>query len=201
MPFLYLPDAISLTLVLIGLTLLRQSIVEHLRQEFLRIREQVRIYWTSTRLPHDEPALVALEQLLDSLIRLAPKVSPARLFFVFRRLLKASKNLDEMQRDPHSELARRIGAIREAKIREALERFQLEIIFRVGVFVLIGSLTGWIFLSSLLFRVFVRLFAHRSGDRLDWSMELMEKLTYRIGRRTPCLVLLTEKPTAVPRST
>ncbi len=193
MPFLYLPDAISLTLVLIALTLLRQTVVEHLRQEFLRIRKEVGTYWSSTGLPCDEPALIALEQHLDSLIRLAPKVSPARLCCVLRRYRETSRRHDEMQPDPLWELERRIGNIGEAKIRDGLERFQSEILLSIGVFFMVGSLTGWILLLSFLFRLAVRLFSQRSGNRLDWSMELMEKLTYRVGRLTQRLVLLTEK--------
>jgi hypothetical protein len=188
MPFLYLPDAISLTFVLIGLTLMRRSVVEHLQLEFMQIREHVRSYRSSAGLPDGDPALLALEQHLDSFIRLAPKVSPARLFFVYRQLRKGAHKPPP---DPLSDLALCIESVADAKVRQRLLRFQVEMLLSVGVFFLMGSLSGWLLLAYILLRVTRRLFSHRSGERIDWSMELMEKLTYRIGRQAHRLILLT----------
>ena len=195
MPFLYLPDAVSLIIVLIGLTLLRRSVIEHLQCEFMQIREHVRSYRSSTGLPENDPALLALEQHLDSFIRLAPKVSPARLFFVYRQLRKTS---ERPPRDPVSDLARCIESVDNAKVRNRLKRFQIEMLLSVGILFLIGSLSGWILLAYILFRVARRLFSHRAGNRIDWSMELMERLTYRIGRQTHRLILLTANSTVQP---
>ena len=155
----------------------------------MQIREHAR---SSTGLPENDPAVLALERQLDSFIRLAPKVSPARLFFVYRQLRKAS---ERPPRDPLSDLARCIESVDDAKVRNRLQRFQVEMLLSVGVLFLMGSLSGWLLLAYTLLRVARRLFLHRSGDRIDWSMELMEKLTYRIGRQTHRLILLTANST------
>lgn len=193
MPFLYLPDAVSLALILILLVLLRQSFVGHLQQELVRIRQEALVYWSSTGLPQDEPALLSLEHLLDSSQRLAPKASPVRLYFVSRRFRALSGSSGETIADPLSELSLRIERIVEPKVRKRMQHFRLEMLLSVGVYVLMGSLAGWLLLLFLLFRVLVRLFRHGSGDRVDWAMEFMEKLTCRVGRRTQRLVLLTEE--------
>src|SRR4029434_6032477 len=117
MPFLYLPDAISLMLLWVALSLLRQSAVEHLRMELDRLRKGALEYWLETYAPLADSAYVSLRSVIDSTDRIADKFSPGRLFFVhlcWRRITK-SQNV-RLFPDPLGEFERQVVAVTEKRI-------------------------------------------------------------------------------------
>src|SRR5262245_8220378 len=122
MPFLYLPDAVSLLLLGVALSLLRQSAVEHLRMELDRLRSHTQDVWRATGASLEDSAYVSLQKLIDSSDRLAEKLSPARLYFLHRCWRKIAKSQHErLFPHPLGEFERRLTAINDKRILETLD--------------------------------------------------------------------------------
>jgi hypothetical protein len=184
MPFLYLPDAISLGLLLIVLDLLRRSAVIHLRQELLGIRNALFCYWSANQLPLSHPDYVNLLSRVESAVRLAHKLTPARLFFVTRLVRKMERQgLKGPLRAQAQELRACPNTAEARKARERLRRIDLETNMLLGVFLLMASVSGWILLMAIAVRVIFRLFSRKSGSMVDYVFDLAEKLIARLGSR------------------
>ncbi len=193
LPFLYLPDAISLSLMLIILDLLRRSAVVHLRQELLGIRKGLFFYWSGKKLPVSDPAYLDLLSRIDSGVRLAHKLSPARLFFVRRSLSRMEKQSGgQSVKDQPREPGTRLDHFEAEKVRKKLQRIELETNLLLGVFLLVASVSGWILLLGIVSRVFLRLFSRKSGSRIDYVFDLAEKLVARFGARSLRIALASE---------
>ena len=191
MPFLYLPDAISLAFLLIVLTLLRRTAIAHIQQELCGIRNELFVYCSIKKLPLSHTAYLNLSHRIDSASRLAPEVSRARLFFTGSLASETGKSGNEHPLpNPASELSLHIKSIEDKEIREKLRRFELETSLSFGVFFLLGSISGWIYMSWLLMRLLVRLVSRRPpGSRVDWFFDMAERLIASLGGRALRLAL------------
>ena len=184
-PFLYLPDALSLLLLGVGLTLLRELAVQHLRIELAQVR---------AALPA-APATADLATLVDDLGRLAPRIAPARLYFVERATRRVVR-LDALE-----DFERRAASLEDRSQREKLLHLRFETLMRAGLFVLLGSVSGWFVSLQLLARIVWRLRHYPRRDRADRFVDLWEKLVPRVGRRAYALALLADSAVAAePRA-
>jgi len=193
MPFLYLPDAISLMLLFVALSLLRQSAVEHLRMELDRLRREVLEYWLETGAPLKDSSYVSLQSLIDSSDRLADKFSPGRLFFVHLCWRKITKSQNErLFPDPLGEFERQVVAVTEKRILEKLLSFELDMVMKLGVFLMVASISGWISFFYFEFRILWRSRTWPAGNRVDRFMDFNERLVTRMGREAHRLAIQTE---------
>ncbi len=196
MPFLYLPDSLSLALLLPLFGMLRRSAVAHLHQELLRIRQDMFFFWFDQKLTFSHPAYIHLGRRIDSASRLAVKLSPARLFFIFR-LCKGLIQTDG--REPGearaSQLAHQLEGIDNRYAREKLLRAHLEINFSIGLFFLMGSISGLVLFAVVLFHLLRRAMRGASKERVDRLFDLAEKLFARVGYRVQKLALLVDSGT------
>ena len=178
-PFLYLPDAVSLTLLFVALTLLRRAAIEHLRQELLRLRKEMILYWSGNELPFDHAAYQQLRALLAQVAELAPRLSPARFFFIHRlaRRIGPAKELPL----PAGECSGgQSGSSGDRKAGLKLQRLHLEMHLSVGAFLLLGSISGWMLLCSILVRLVLKKLGGRPARKVG-VFDLTEKLVSRVG--------------------
>jgi len=176
-PFLYLPDALSLALLIAALILLRRSAVAHVRQELLRLRKDMILYWSGSGLSLNDPEYLRVSALLVGAAAVAPCLSPAHCFF-----------LDRLVRRGSSGVARACPAIPSFDSRPAsgktkikLDRISLESNLAVGSFFLLGSLSGWMVTCFLLIRLAARKIRGRKAANPASVFDLAEKLISRIG--------------------
>ena len=193
MMFLYLPDAVSLLLLGIALSLLRQSAVEHLRIELDRLRSQTLDSWRATGASLEDSTYAGLQSLIDSSDRLAEKLSPARLYFVQRCWRKIVKSKPEgLFPHPLGEFERQLTLINDKRILETLAGLKLDLVMKLGVFLVAGSVSGWISLFCLESRILWRSRLWPAGTRIDRFMDFNERLVTRLGREAHRLAILTE---------
>ena len=192
-PFLYLPDAISLTLLFAALTLLRDSAIAHLRQELLRLRKEMILYWSSNELPFDDAAYQQLRALLAEVAELAPRLSPARFFFISRLVSRSSAGGMPPSLTTESPGIQSAGAAHR-KMKPKLQRIFLEMNLAVGMFFLLGSISGWMLLSSILIRLAVRKVSGRRSTNRMSVFDLAEKLISRIGFNALRLGIFANRP-------
>jgi hypothetical protein len=120
-----------------------------------------------------------LRALLAKIAELAPRLSPARFFFIHRLVRRSG--LGEMLLSQGGELAlTRLENAAERKAQLKLQRLHLEMNLGVGTFVLLGSISGWMLLCSILIRVAFRKVTGRSAYA-PTIFDLAEKLISRIG--------------------
>ncbi len=181
LPFLYLPDALTLVLLMLVLGELRKIAISHVRQELLITRKEMLAFWLDNDLDRADAGYVALRGLIDSCIRIAPKISPARLFFIHRLQKRMTSPLRVP--NPASVAALRIGCIRNKSGREKLRRLQLEMNLALGTFFVMGSISGWAVLFLLVPRMIGRSFTRHSGHKIDAFFDMAERLLSRLGRR------------------
>jgi hypothetical protein len=194
MPFLYLPDAVSLALLVITLTLLRRSAVEHFHQELLKIRSELMLYCCDIGLPVDHPAYLHIQDEISRIGGIAEKISPARLFFA-HCLFKRAFTDESSQVLPFTvgNFGKKLSNLENHQIVEKLSRFQLEINLSLGSLYLLGSISGWILSSRLLLKICARMVARSSKKRIDNHLDLGERLISRLGQQTLTLVFSTTK--------
>jgi hypothetical protein len=197
MIFLYLPDAVSLLLLGVALLLLRKSAVEHLRMELDRLRSQTLDVWRASGASLEDSRYVGLQNLIDSSDRLAEKLSPARLYFVHRCWRKIVKSQHEgLFPYPLGEFERRLTTINDKRILETLAGLKLDLVMKLGVFLVAGSISGWISLFYLESRIIWRSRIWPAGNRVDRFMDFNERLVTRMGREAHRLAILID-PLAV----
>jgi hypothetical protein len=177
LPFLYLPDAITLIVLLVLFSMLRSIAIDHMRQELLIIRKEMLLFWLNNGLDYSDSGYTALVNRIDSLIRLAPKLSPGRLAFIYRLQRKLS-----LPNRSH-EVSLLIEHTVNANGREKLKKLQMELNLGLGTFYLIGSLSGWLLLFAILPRMLKRTIMLQSDHRTDIFFDLVEKVLGRIGRQ------------------
>jgi len=196
-PFLYLPDALSLLLLWIALSLLRELAVEHLRIGLAHLRNEAIECGSAAGTTLQQPAYSGLQRLIDSTDRLASKISPARLFFVhrLRRRVLGSGDRDLLA-DPLGEFERQAAAIAQKQVRDRLLRLRLEMVLKLGLFLLAGSVSGWILLLWLLVRIVWRLRSRPARERVDRFVDVWERLVSQLGRQTLLLAIQTEAVTS-----
>jgi len=177
-PFLYLPDAVSLALLITALCLLRRLAVARCLQELHRLRLDLLLYWTDRGLPEAHPAYACLANQMRLASTLSPGVSPSRLFFVGRRY----QRIPVILRDRIDEQGPGLIGIEDTKARERLRRIQLEFDISFGTYYLLGSISGWVVTTVIAVRL-IRRVARRPADRIGWAFDVMEKTFSRLGRR------------------
>ncbi len=193
MPSLYLPDAISLTLLIIELTLLRQAAVAHCRQEAQRLQVDLLLYWSDRGLPPNHEAYDILRTQFHNAFELSAGISPARLFFAHRRFRKFCAGPYQ----PHLRqwsLESGLRTLNDPKVRQRLRKVQLEFDISLGMFLLLGSVSGWLMAGAVLSRLFRRMLSRRRANPMDWGFDLMERLLSHLGRRSLRLRLLSQQP-------
>jgi hypothetical protein len=184
LPFLYLPDAISLILLLIAFTMLRRITIDHIRQELLIIREGMLCYWMNNALdPHDR-GYEALGNLIEISLALVPRLSPGRLVFIRRLQRKTAKHTAMLPwPDPFGETRRLIECTANAKGRELLKRLQMEMNLGLGFFFLMGSLSGWFLMFIIIPRMLKKTFLHHKHHPADFFFDMFERVLGSIGRQ------------------
>lgn len=189
-PFLHISDALSLILLIVALSLLRQAAVEHLRIELERLGDEALDCWHDAGAPPDEPALAALLGLARAAADRAPKIAPARLFFV-DRALRGLRERGSIA-DPLEELDLGIARLDPRGAARKLARYRLELYLKIGVFYLLGSLSGSLILSLSLTHMAFRVLARPGPDRAERFVEFGEKLFSSLGRRALRLALAAD---------
>jgi hypothetical protein len=184
LPFLYLPDAITLILLLIVFGLLRKTAIEHIRQELLFIRKEMLLYWINNALDFRDCGYRALRDLIDKSIYIVPGLTPGRLVFI-NRLQKngAEDGTTVSLHDPSHEAGLLIDCTANANGRATLRRLQTEVNMELGVFFLMGSLSGWLLLSVIVPKIFRRTLSHRKDHRVDFFFDMVERVLVNIGRK------------------
>jgi hypothetical protein len=179
LPFLYLPDAITLILLLIVFGMLRMAAIDHIRQELLNIRREMLSYWLNNALDTNDCGYVALRNLINSSIKLAPRLTPGRLVFIYRLQRNRTLSLP----DPSHEVSLLVKGTANANGREKLKRLQMEMNLGLGVFFLMGSLSGWLFLFIIVPRMLKRTISHHKDDRVDFFFDMLERMLLSLGRQ------------------
>jgi hypothetical protein len=183
LPFLYLPDAVTVILLLIVLGALRGVAIDHVRREILILRKELLLYWLSNALDFNDRGFRALRSLLESSIVLVPRLSPGRLLFVERLRRKTAKNgLAFFFPDPTREVSLLIESTENAKAKEKLRRLLLEMNMGLGVFFLMGSLSGWFLLFIVLPKMLKRTISNYKDHRTDFFFDMLERVLVRFGR-------------------
>jgi hypothetical protein len=183
LPFLYLPDAVTLILLILVLSELRKVAISHLRQELLILRKEMISFWLHNGLDRADAGYLALRDLIDVSIRLAPRLSPARLLFIQRLQKHGAQQRGSPFPDPASDVSARIGRILNQAGKEKLQRLQTEMSLALGSFFLVGSVSGWALLLLVVPKMVRHSFVHHSRDRADAFFDMTERLLSRTGRR------------------
>ncbi len=183
LPFLYLPDAVSLILLILVLGELRKIAILHLRQEMLIIRKELIVFWVKNGLNRNDRGYIALRGLLDSSIQIAPRLSPARLFFLTRLRDRRTKNGHALPSSVPDVLVSFVGESSSRPTPDKLKRLQLDMNLALGTFYLAGSISGWGLSCLLLPKVIRRASARHAHHKIDAFFDLTERLIYRLGKR------------------
>ncbi len=193
LPFLYLPDAVTLILLFLVLDALRRVAVAHIRQELLIIRKELLIFRLSGDPTRVDQGYAALRALIDSSIALAPRLSPARLLFIYRFLRRSVKQGRPVPiPDPAQEVSDHIESGTDRACREKLRRLQTEMNLSMGTFFLTASLSGWAVLLASVPGMVKRSITRHSQHRMDAFFDMAERVLGRLGRRTQKIGALTE---------
>ena len=164
--------------------MLRSVAVSHIRQELLIIRKEMITFWLDRSLERSDAGYLALRGLIDSSIRFAPRLSPARLLFVYRLERKAAKQGNPL---PIADAARMVSLIIDRTAhkngREKLKRLQMEMSLGMGTFFLMGSISGWAVCFVVVLKMIKRSLAHYTVHRTDAFFDMAERVLSRFGRR------------------
>jgi hypothetical protein len=184
LPFLYLPDAFSLILLLVVLRMLRKAAIDHIQQELLVLRKDMLIFWIDNSLDCGERGYVALSNLLGSAAKLAPGLSPGRLIFIYRQLRMIDRSGTPLSfPDPMRDVRVLIEQIENIDAREKLKRIQMEMCLGMGMFFLLGSLSGWLLFWIIIARILKRTAAHYQNNRIDFFFDMIERAMESLGRQ------------------
>jgi hypothetical protein len=195
-PFLYLPDAISLALLVVALILLRRSAIEHFRQELLKIRHRMVVYCCDIGFPLRHPAYLHIHDEITLLDRIAQRISPAHLFFI-RRVCNEAFTNESLRFLPckPDRLEEKLDKIGNKRLAEKLRTTQLEINLTLGSLYLLGSLSGWMLSSRFLYKIAFRKIPGHPKKKSDKRIDLAERFISRIGYRMLLLISITTKAT------
>jgi hypothetical protein len=183
LPFLYLPDAITLILLLVVFSMLRSVAVSHIRQELLIIRKEMLVYWLTNGLDRKDRGYIALRNLIESSIKLVPRLSPGRFLFIYILRRKTAKSgIILPLPNPSRECSLLIECITNTDGRKKLKRLQMEMNLALGTFFLIGSLSSWFLLFAILPTMLKRTISHCQHHRTDFFFDMLERLLGILGR-------------------
>jgi hypothetical protein len=183
LPFLYLPDAITLILLIVVFGMLRKAAIDHIRQELSIIRKETLLYWLNHALDFKDCGYLALCASIESSIRLVPGLSPGRLVFLYRLGRKTESATSLSFQDPSREVHDLIECTSNVKGREKLKRLHLEMNMALGAFFLMGSISGWFLLLILVLKMLKRTFSHYQKHRTDVFFDMFERALVSLGRQ------------------
>jgi hypothetical protein len=183
LPFLYLPDALSLILLLVVLDLLRKAAIDHIRQELSIIQKEAISYWLNRALDFKDRGYLALCDSIESSIRLAPTLSPGRLAFRYQLRKQNESAISLLFSDPSRQVHNLIERTVDAQGREKLKKLHLEMNLALGAFFLMGSLSGWFLLFVLIFKMLKRTISHYRKNKTDVFFDMFERVLTGLGRR------------------
>jgi hypothetical protein len=184
LPFLYPPDAITLILFLLVFGLLRKAAIDHIRQELLALRSEILFYWMNNALDFNDCGYKALRNRIDASMALVPTLAPARLMFIYRLQKRGMEDGTIVSLpDPFHEARLLIESTADSDGRANLKRLQTEMNMRLGVFFLMGSLSGWFLLFILISKILRRALSHREGHRVDFFFDMVERILVSLGRQ------------------
>ncbi len=190
-PFLYLPDAISLAMLIYALTLLRRSSICHCREELYRLQQETLLCWADIAIAEDARVYREVSGRITAGIESLESTTPARLFFIGRACAKIPATvyqhlLPEWAAGTEPVLL----GLEDRKVQQKLQRVLLESDICLGIFYLFGSLSGWAKATVLLCKVIARMPSHKKSHRIDWAFDAMERVFSREGRRALRLAVL-----------
>ncbi len=121
---------------------------------------------------------------INAASELTEGLTPARLFFV-RRLCRGDfvGTGPGLLPERPQRLRPEFPPLPDSTTTEKLRRVQLEFDITCGMFFLLGSVSGWMATSVILFRLIGRMLTHRPASRTDWAFDFLEKVFSREGRR------------------
>jgi hypothetical protein len=165
------------------------------------------LYWVNCDLDFDDRGCRALRNLMDSSMALVPGLSPGRLLFVYRlqRITPRKKPALSFP-DPSLEVSSLIECTANAKAREKLKRLLLEMNTALGMFFLVGSLSGWFLFFLVLSKMLRRTISHHQKNRTDAFFDMLERVLVRLGRQAQqigyagCNRAFVPQPPAIPIS-
>ena len=193
-PFLYLPDAISLAFIVIALHLLRHLAIEHFRQELLKIRNKMVLFCCDAGFPLDHPACLHIHDQITLLGGIAKRISPANLLYIRRVCAEPFKNNPaHILSFAPGHFGEKLDKIESIRIAEKLLTTQLEINLTLGSLYLLGSLSGWMLSSRFLYKIAFRKLAGHPKKKLDMRIDLAERFISRIGYKTLVLISIPMK--------
>ncbi len=178
LPFLYFPDAITLILLMVAFRLLRSAAVIHIRQELLIVHKEMLVYWLENRLDRTDRGYLALRNLIESCIRLVPRLSPARLIFIYKL-----QRITVPFPSPSREAGCFVECTANERGRAKLKRLQMEMNLALGTFILMGSLSGWFLLFIIIPKMLKRTIAQPKANRTDFFFDMLERMLGNLGRR------------------
>jgi hypothetical protein len=194
LPFLYLPDAVTLSLLIIVFSALRRAAVDHAAQELLSLREEMLVFWIRNGLNPDDEGYIALSNILESATNLLPSLSPGRLIFIHRLTGKmAKRNIETQLPDPSRNVDCLIEGTTPATAQQKLKRLHLETNLALGTFMLAGSLSGCALTFIIASRMLRRTVAHHGMDRTDFFFDLLERVLGILGRQALQIGSLTRR--------
>jgi hypothetical protein len=183
LPFLYLPDAISLILLLVVSGMLRRAAIDHVRQELSIIHKEALSYWLNHALDLKDRGYLALCDSIESSIKLVPRLSPGRLVFLYRLRKRNEIATSLLFPDPSREVYDPIECTLNAKGREMLKRLHLETNLALGTFFLMGSISGWFLLFVLVLKMLKRTISNHQEYRTDVFFDMFERVLVSLGRQ------------------
>jgi hypothetical protein len=184
LPFLYLPDAVTIILLILVFTELRKVAICHIRQELLMIRKEMIAFRLNHEPDQADEGYLAFRDLLDSSIRFAPRLSPGRLLFAHRLQKRMREHgLPWPVPDPVRTAGLCIDRIPDKSGRDKLRRLQTEMNLALGAFFLFGSISGWANVLLLVPKMVRRSLAHHPGNRIDAFFDMTERVLSLAGRR------------------
>lgn len=184
LPFLYLPDAITLILLLVMFSLLRSTAIDHIRQELLKIRKEMLFYWVNNGLDPKDRGYLALRNLIESSTRVLPRLSPGRFMFIYMlRRRTAKRGIMLPLPDPSGECSLMIECSANTNGRKKLKRLQMEMNLALGTFFLLGSLSSWFLAFLIIPRMIKRTISHRRDRRTDFFFDMLERVLGSLGHQ------------------
>jgi hypothetical protein len=183
LPFLYLPDAITLILLLVVFGMLRRAAIDHVRQELSIIRKETLLFWLNHALDFNDRGYWALRHLIDSSMELVPGLAPGRLVFIYRLQRKTEGATSLSFPDPSREVQYLISCTSNVKGREKLKRLHLEMNMALGSYFLMGSISGWFLLLFLVSKMLKRTVSHYQKHRTDVFFDMFERVLASLGRQ------------------
>ena len=108
--------------------------------------------------------------------------------------------------DPSCEVGFLIEGTLNEKGRDTLKKLQTEMNLGLGMFFLMGSLSGWLLLFSIVVRILKRTVVRHGNHQIDFFFNVFERMLDKTGRQaqqTGCLrqlfIIMPQAPASTGR--